>query len=96
MGGIEVAAVNKAKPVPAYAVGGTASGLARINEAGGEIVNLPDGTMVIPNDISRTIAEAAGTTQTISVSFAWAHIDQGVNLDMLAEKVSRKIAAKVR
>lgn len=35
-------------------------GLARINEQGGEIVNLPSGANVIPNDISRQIANAIG------------------------------------
>lgn len=35
-------------------------GMAVINERGGEIVNLPDGTQVIPNDISRRYATEAG------------------------------------
>ena len=35
-------------------------GLTRVNEKGGEIVNLPSGTQIIPNDISMQIAKSIG------------------------------------
>ena len=35
-------------------------GLTRINEEGGEILNLPRGTQIIPHDVSMEIARAAG------------------------------------
>jgi hypothetical protein len=38
-----------------------ASGVTRVNEAGGEIITLPDGSQVIPNDISRQIANNTGS-----------------------------------
>lgn len=50
-----------------YAIGANASGtnfwrggLTRINEEGGEILNLPRGTQIIPHDVSMEIARAAG------------------------------------
>lgn len=49
---------NFVGPLPAFA-GGTNSapgGLARINEQGGEIVNLPSGAQVIPHDVSMAMA----------------------------------------
>lgn len=38
-------------------------GLARVNERGGEIMNLPRGTQVIPNDISKRMADNASKGQ---------------------------------
>jgi len=48
--------------IPSYAVGTSfhPGGPARINEQGGEILNLPRGTQVIPHDISREMAARAG------------------------------------
>ena len=48
--------------IPSYAVGTDfhPGGLARVNEIGGEIMNLPSGTQVIPHDISREMARSAG------------------------------------
>lgn len=43
--------------------GGTSNwrgGLTRINELGGEIMNLPKGTQIIPADVSKRIADRAG------------------------------------
>lgn len=45
---------------PAFAKGGMASGTIQMNEQGGEIVTLPDGSQVVPNDISRQIAANVG------------------------------------
>lgn len=85
--------------VPSYATGGThTGGPARINEEGEEMVNLPDGTVIVPHKLSEQIAQSSGQQykQEINVSFAGAVIDKGVNLDQLADKVSRQIAKKVR
>ena len=99
MAAAQIDLVNKQKFVPSYAQGGThTGGLAQVNEEGGEIFNLPDGTVIVPNDISRLIAEDAGRKEelNINVSFAGANISKDVNLDLLAEKVSKQIARKVR
>ncbi|MFL2777736.1 MAG: hypothetical protein ACJZ88_00080 [Paracoccus marcusii] len=48
--------------IPAFARGTPFSpeGLARLNERGGEILDLPGGTRVIPHDISKRMADRAG------------------------------------
>ena len=38
-------------------------GLTRVNERGGEIINLPSGTQIIPHDVSRRMAGG----QTVNV-----------------------------
>lgn len=40
-------------------------GLTRVNELGGEIMNLPRGTQIIPHDISKRMADGAGGGGTI-------------------------------
>ena len=53
--------------VPAFARGTPFSpaGLARLNERGGEILNLPRGTQVIPHDISKRMADGAGNGELL-------------------------------
>ncbi|MEO1949665.1 hypothetical protein [Thioclava sp.] len=48
--------------IPSFARGTPFSpeGMARLNERGGEILNLPRGTQVIPHDISKRMADGAG------------------------------------
>lgn len=41
-------------------------GLTRINEEGGEILNLPRGTQIIPHDVSMEFARAAGTQSAVN------------------------------
>ena len=99
MAGKQSSMVLEQEFAPSYASGGEHSGgLARINEEGGEIVNLPDGTIIVPRDLSEKVAEGSGnySKQEINVSFAGATITKDVNLDVLADKVSRNIARKVR
>lgn len=51
-------------PIPHVAVGGPRSGLALINEQGGELVNLPNGASVVPHANSmQQLAAAAGQGQ---------------------------------
>lgn len=42
-------------------------GLARINERGGEIVDLPRGTRVIPHDVSMAMARGAANSNSVTV-----------------------------
>ncbi|WP_411839248.1 hypothetical protein [Paracoccus sp. ME4] len=53
--------------VPSFARGTPFSpaGLARLNERGGEILDLPGGTRVIPHDISKRMAAQSGDGQTV-------------------------------
>lgn len=43
-------------------------GLTRINELGGEIMNLPRGTQIIPHDISKRMADGAAGIVDVRVS----------------------------
>ncbi|TYB83938.1 hypothetical protein [Oceaniovalibus sp. ACAM 378] len=56
-------------------------GLTQINERGGEIMNLPRGTQIIPNDISKRMADrnsATPGTMNINVSVDGANGDQHI------------------
>lgn len=48
--------------LPSFANGTNnfAGGLARVNERGGEIMNLPSGTQIIPHDVSKRMADRSG------------------------------------
>ena len=90
------AAIMDEKFVPAMAKGGTASGVTRVHEEGGEIFNLPDGTVVIPNDISRQIASNSGSQNVMNVSFAGANISDSMSLNKIVDQVSRRIGKQLR
>jgi hypothetical protein len=64
-------------------------GLTSVNERGGEIMNLPQGTQIIPHDISKRMADSAtGGAGNINISI------NGVNDPaMVAEGVKRGLAA---
>lgn len=64
-------------------------GLARINERGGEIVNLPNGANVIPHDISMQIASAIGK--------AMGNNNQSVNVNLILDgKVLTTVTSKLQ
>ena len=92
----QTAMISKQKFIPAKKTGGMASGLTRINEAGGEMVVLPDRSVVIPNDISRQIAGSSGAQNIINVSFAGAKISNDMDLNKITNYVSRKLARELR
>lgn len=92
----QTALIAKQQYVPGKETGGIASGLTRINEAGGEIISLPDNSLVIPNDISRQIANAAGNSNVINVSFAGANINNSMDLDRITDQVVKKIGREMR
>jgi len=81
--------------VPARQFGGMASGMTRINEAGGEIVTLPDGSQVIPNDISQQIASNSSSNGNV-INFFDTIIRDDVDIDQLAEMISRKLGRRSR
>lgn len=92
------ALIGKQEFVPSLQEGGRASGVTRINEAGGEIVTLPDGSQVIPYDISREIARAVGANRgnIFNVSFDGAKISNDMDLDRIVEVVSSRLGRKMR
>lgn len=60
---------NVITSIPNFASGTNffSGGLAQVNERGGEIMNLPNGTQIIPNDISKIMASNAGSNNAASV-----------------------------
>lgn len=93
----KLALIKKTQFIPSREQGGMVSGMARINESGGEIVVLPDRSIVVPNDISRQIAgDSGGPQNTINVSFRGANISSDMDLQKVTEYVSRQLARELR
>jgi tape measure domain-containing protein len=58
--GIPLSAVDRVLGANAAGTNNWRGGLTSINERGGEIVNLPGGTQIIPHDVSMAMAQNAG------------------------------------
>jgi len=91
----QTALIAKQNYVPGKESGGLASGLTRVNETGGEIIKLPDNSLVIPNDISRQIASTSNSN-VINVSFAGANINDSMDLERITDHVVKKIGKQMR
>jgi TP901 family phage tail tape measure protein len=88
--------VSQQQFVPAKQEGGMAGGRTRVNEVGGEIITLPDGSQVIPNDISQQIAANSGRGQTVvNVSFRGANISDNMSLRKVTDYVSNELARRL-
>ena len=66
-------------------------GQTRINEFGGEIVDLPQGTRIIPNDISQQIAKNSGGGITVNVNIMGNMIGNQEFLNQLTDAFARKL-----
>ena len=64
-------------------------GLTRVNERGGEIMNLPSGTQIIPHDISARMA--GGPRVTVNVTVAGNVIGNEQYADELGERIADKL-----
>lgn len=64
-------------------------GLTRVNERGGEIMNLPNGTQIIPHDISARMAD--GPRVTVNVTVAGNVIGNEQYADELGERIADKL-----
>ena len=64
-------------------------GLTRVNERGGEIMNLPSGTQIIPHDISARMA--GGPRVTVNVTVAGNVIGNEQYADELGERIADKV-----
>lgn len=64
-------------------------GLTRVNERGGEIMNLPNGTQIIPHDISARMA--GGPRVTVNVTVAGNVIGNEQYADELGERIVDKL-----
>lgn len=91
--------ISQQQYIPKKAKGGKASGLTEINEGGrGEIVNLPDNSLVIPSDISNQIAENVGANNgnMINVSFKGAVISDALSLKKVTDYVMQRLNLEMR
>ena len=66
-------------------------GKTRINEFGGEIVDLPQGSRIIPNDISKQMAKNSGSGVTVNVNIAGNMIGNQEFLNQLTDAFARKL-----
>lgn len=95
--GAKVALIKRQQFIPSKEKGGMASGLTRINEKGGELVVLPDQSIVVPNDLSRQISANSGQTQnTINVNFKGANINSDMDLKRITREVSMQLGRELR
>lgn len=95
----QTVAISQRKYVPELARGGRASGPAIINEQGPEAVHLPDGSIVVPADITAAAIGAAGGMQggtIINVSFAGARISDDMSLKKIVNAVSKEFSRQLR
>lgn len=66
-------------------------GYTRVNERGGEIMNLPSGTQIIPHDVS--VKEAGGRSVTVNVTIQGNVIGNREYTEQVGEYVGRKVLA---
>ena len=66
-------------------------GLTRVNERGGEIMNLPSGTQIIPHDVS--VKAAGGRSVTVNVNIQGNVIGNREFTEQVGEYVGRKVLA---
>lgn len=66
-------------------------GKTRINEFGGEIVDLPQGTRIIPNDISQQMAKSSGGGITVNVNIMGNMVGNQEFLNQLTDAFARKL-----
>ena len=66
-------------------------GLTRVNERGGEIMNLPSGTQIIPHDVS--VKAAGGRSVTVHVNIQGNVIGNREYTEQVGEYVGRKVLA---
>ena len=67
-------------------------GLTHVNEAGGEIMNLPNGTQIIPHDISQKMASGGGNNVTVNVNISGNVIDDGNFIDRIGQTISDRVS----
>lgn len=65
-------------------------GLTRVNERGGEIMNLPSGTQIIPHDVSKRMAGQSGGAVDVRVS-----VDNDGNLQAYVNRTAGAVSARI-
>ncbi len=90
--GFNSAVGKTAKHISGHATGTSyfAGGLTRVNERGGEILNLPGGTQIIPHDISKRMG---GPSVNVQVTVQGNVIGNAAYADSLGETIAQRILA---
>ena len=89
--------ISQQQFVPERQMGGMAGGPTRVNEAGGEIITLPDGSQVIPSDISQQIAKNSGNMErNVTINVNNPQLNNGMDVkrmtNMIIEEMTRRKA----
>lgn len=80
--------------IPSFASGieSFSGGFARINEQGGEIVNLPNGSRVIPHDVSMAMARTnQGTVINLTNNISSLTVREDADIDKIAAALTNKL-----
>lgn len=67
-------------------------GLTRVNENGGEIMNLPNGTQIIPHDVSTKMAASNSSNITVNVNVAGNMVGNDAFIDEMGAAISNRIS----
>jgi TP901 family phage tail tape measure protein len=95
----QTVAISQEQFVPKKQRGGFATGANIINEQGGELVVLPDRSIVVPHDLSTQIARGTGKANgnmIMNVNFRGANITDDMSLRKVSRVVSRNISKTLR
>jgi TP901 family phage tail tape measure protein len=97
--GTQTGLVAAQKFIPSYQQGGTkqGDGLAFTDEVGPELKFLPDGTKIIPADLSREIAAASGRGNTTIINeFNNPVIDNEERMEQIVDMVDERLGANMK
>lgn len=67
-------------------------GLTHVNENGGEIMNLPNGTQIIPHDLSSKMVGNSGNNVTVNVNVAGNVIGNESFIDQIGDAISGRVS----
>lgn len=70
-------------------------GLTHVNENGGEIMNLPNGTQIIPHDISSKIVNGSGNNVTVNVNVNGNVIGNQAFIDEVGNAISSRVSMAI-
>lgn len=70
-------------------------GSTAINENGGEIVNLPNGTQIIPHDISKKMVSGNNQGVTVNVNISGNVIDNNDFINQIGETISNRVSLAI-
>lgn len=92
-GSVEVNKQDGKQPPKKNAVGTAfySGGKTKINEFGGEIVDLPTGSRIIPHDISKQVAQSSGGGITVNVNIAGNMVGNQEFLNQLVNAFAQRL-----